>query len=76
MADELVGPRWAVVDIQQTTAVTPGDRFQDVYEATVETAFGTVIKVQVPIRSYSDEVLRTAIEAEVQALERGRFLSG
>ncbi len=76
MADESPGGRWAVVDIQQTSRVTPGDRFEDVYEATVQTAWGTVIKVQVPIAAYSPEVLRTAVEAEVQVLEQGRFLTG
>lgn len=76
MADERMGPRWRVVSIEQTTALAPGNRFQDVYEATVETAFGVVFKVQVPVSAYSAEVLASAIEPEVQALEAGRFLSG
>lgn len=65
-----------MVSIEQTTALAPGNRFQDVYEATVETAFGVVFKVQVPVQSYSPEVLRSMIEPEVQALEAGTFLHG
>ncbi len=76
MADEVIGPRWRVVSIEQTTALAPGNRFQDVYEATVDTAFGVTFKVQVPVSAYSPDVLASAIEPEVQALEAGRFLSG
>lgn len=76
MADERVGAKWRVVFIEQTTRLSPGNRFEDVYEATVETTFGVSFKVQVPVSVFSDEVLRSAIEAEVQVLEAGRFLSG
>lgn len=76
MADERPGARWQVADVQQTTRVSAAGRFEDVYEYTVETAFGTVFKVQVPVAMHTDEVARSAIEAEYATLERGRFLNG
>lgn len=76
MADEVMGARWSVVDIQQDTDISPSGRFVDVYTATVQTAAGVEFKVKVPVAVYSAEVLKSMIEPEVAALEAGRFLSG
>jgi hypothetical protein len=76
MADERGGIKWRVADVQQTTRVTPAGRFEEVYEFTVETAWGGSFKVQVPVIGYRPEVLRDLIEAEYEALEAGRFLTG
>jgi hypothetical protein len=76
MPDESPGVSWRVADVQQTTRVTPSGRFEDVYEFTVETAWGTSFKVSVPVQGYSPDLLRSMIQAEYEALEAGRFLQG
>ncbi len=76
MADQPQGANWRVVDIQQTTRVTPAGRFEDVYEATVEMTWGGVFKLQVPIAGFSPGVLQVMVEAEAQQLTAGRFLTG
>lgn len=70
------GDNWRVSDVQQTTRVTPSGRFEDVYEFTIETAWGGSFKVTLPVVGYSPDVLQSVIEAEYTQLTNGRFLSG
>lgn len=76
MADERPGARWQVADITETTRVTPSGRFEEVFQYTVETAWGGSFSVQIPKAIHSAEVAQSSIEAEFRELERGRFLSG
>lgn len=73
---QVEGAGWRVVSTLQTTRVTPDGRFEDVYEFAVETTWGGVFKVQVPIAVYHPDGLRALIEAEYTSLTAGRFLTG
>lgn len=76
MADQPQGTSWRVGDVQQTTTVTPAGRFVDVYEFTIEAAWGGSFKLQLPVAGYSPDLLQSMVEQEYQALTAGRFLSG
>jgi hypothetical protein len=71
-----VGDNWRVVDMQQSTRVSPSGKFEDVYEWTVETAWGGAFKITLPVAGYTPDALQRAAEAEYTQLTNGRFLSG
>lgn len=76
MSDVQPGANWRVSDVQQTTRVTPSGRFEDVFEYTVETAWGGSFRVQVPTVGADPTIVASVIEQQYQALTATRFLSG
>lgn len=74
MADERPGRLWTVVDQLRSTRVSPAGRFQEIVQVTIQTTSGIEWTFDVPLASYSEEVVRSMADAWAAEVERVQSL--
>ncbi len=74
MVDEAPGKLWHVVDQTRSTRVSPAGRFQEIVQVTIETASGVEWTFDVPLASYSEEVVKGMADAWAAEVERVQSL--